>query len=220
MPVSRAGGSRDGLPSCRGAYGAGDVRPIRVAACVALIAALAMGAVPGLARPSTPTTPTDQGLYHEVELPAARGSLPAHLTLDTALRSAAVLEAGDALHDPADPQRAAGVRPRPSQPAEPRTVVVRSWQRDPNVSWYGPGFYGNRTACGQALTATLRGVAHRTLPCGTLVSFRNPENGRVITVPVVDRGPYVAGRTWDLTGGACVALDHCWTGALEWRLGR
>jgi rare lipoprotein A len=62
------------------------------------------------------------------------------------------------------------------------------------------------------------GVAHRTLPCGTMVTFRNPRNGREITVPVVDRGPYIAGRIWDLTGGACVALDHCWTGPVEWHL--
>ena len=46
------------------------------------------------------------------------------------------------------------------------------------------------------------GVAHRTLPCGTKVTFKNPDNGRTITVPVVDRGPYVSGRDWDLTGGA------------------
>lgn len=187
---------------------------------MAFIATLAMGAVPGLARPSSTTAPTDLGLFHEVEFPAARGSVLAPV-LDPTRRSAAALDAADALRDPADPPRpAAAVRPRPSQPAAAGSVAIGTWQRDPDVSWYGPGFYGSRTACGLDLTTTLHGVAHRTLPCGTLVSFRNPENGRVITVPVVDRGPYVAGRTWDLTGGACVALDHCWTGLLEWRLGR
>jgi len=44
-----------------------------------------------------------------------------------------------------------------------------------------------------------------------------PSNGRTITVPVVDRGPYVAGRQWDLTGGLCVALDHCYTGPIYWK---
>jgi hypothetical protein len=92
-----------------------------------------------------------------------------------------------------------------------------SWNYDSNVSWYGPGFYGNRTACGQTLTTSLMGVAHRTLACGTRVSFRNPSNGKVITVPVVDRGPYAAGRNWDLTGAACTALSHCYTGPLQWR---
>jgi rare lipoprotein A len=213
------GRRRDRLPQGRDSYRGDDVRPIRVAAWVALIATLALGAVPGLARPSSPTTPTDLGLFHEVELPAVRGSVPAP-TLDPAHRSESALDPSEPLRDPAAQRPAAvGIRPRPAQPAVPRAVAIRVWQRDREVSWYGPGFYGNRTACGQALTTRLRGVAHRTLPCGTLVSFRNPDNGRAVTVPVVDRGPYVAGRTWDLTGGACVALDACRTGPLEWRLG-
>mgnify|MGYP001557908336 CR=1 FL=1 len=67
------------------------------------------------------------------------------------------------------------------------------------------------------LTTSLLGVAHRSLPCGTLITFRNPANGRTLTVPVVDRGPYVYGRQWDLTGGACLALGHCYTGAFGWK---
>jgi rare lipoprotein A (peptidoglycan hydrolase) len=89
---------------------------------------------------------------------------------------------------------------------------------DSNVSWYGPGFYGNRTACGLAYTKTLLGVAHKSLPCGTLVTFRNSDNGRTKTVPVIDRGPYAAGRQWDLSGGLCVALDHCYTGKIYYRI--
>jgi len=46
------------------------------------------------------------------------------------------------------------------------------WRISPRVTWYGPGFYGNRTACGQRYTRHIVGVAHRTLPCGTLVQFR------------------------------------------------
>lgn len=94
--------------------------------------------------------------------------------------------------------------------------VQAAWQKDPEVSWYGPGFYGKRTACGLAYTKTIRGVAHRTLPCGTLVTFRWA--GKEATVPVIDRGPYVKGRSWDLSGGLCVYLEHCFTGPIEWRL--
>jgi len=65
------------------------------------------------------------------------------------------------------------------------------------ASWYGPGFYGNRTACGQTFTRELLGVAHRSLPCGTRLTLRY--RGRRITVRVVDRGPYVDGRDYDLT---------------------
>jgi rare lipoprotein A len=83
------------------------------------------------------------------------------------------------------------------------------------VSWYGPGFYGNRTACGLAYTRTIVGVAHRTLPCGTRVQFKN--GSRVVTTTVIDRGPYVAGRNWDLSAGLCTALAHCYTGNIQWR---
>ena len=90
------------------------------------------------------------------------------------------------------------------------------------MSWYGPGFYGNRTACGLAYTREILGVAHRSLPCGTLIEFR--WKGRSVVVPVIDRGPYVAGRQWDLSAGlACDpwhkygGLDHCFTGPIEWR---
>ena len=97
------------------------------------------------------------------------------------------------------------------------------WKTDPEISWYGPGFYGNRTACGEKLTTDLVGVASRTLACGTIVDFK--WNGKVIKVPVVDRGPYVSGRIFDLTGGACMAFSspahpkgHCFTGSIEYKV--
>jgi rare lipoprotein A (peptidoglycan hydrolase) len=62
---------------------------------------------------------------------------------------------------------------------------------------YGPGFWGSRTACGEALHRTTLGVAHRTLPCGTKVSIYY--RGRTVEVPVIDRGPYANGADWDLT---------------------
>jgi rare lipoprotein A (peptidoglycan hydrolase) len=74
------------------------------------------------------------------------------------------------------------------------------------ATWFGPGFYGQKTACGQTMTPVIVGVASRTLPCGTLVlvSYR----GHKLTVPVIDRGPYARnGATWDLTWGAASALS-------------
>ena len=70
------------------------------------------------------------------------------------------------------------------------------------ASWYA--LYGSRTACGQTLTAGTLGVAHKTLPCGTMVTFRY--GSREVTVPVIDRGPYAGGREWDLTGATAHAL--------------
>ena len=69
--------------------------------------------------------------------------------------------------------------------------------RPAEASWYGPGFWGNRTACGQVLRPGMLGVAHRGLPCGTEVKFRY--RGRTVRAPVIDRGPFAPGRRWDLT---------------------
>lgn len=73
------------------------------------------------------------------------------------------------------------------------------------ATWFGPGFYGQATACGQMLTPAVVGVANRTLPCGTLV--RVTYRGHVLVVPVLDRGPYANHADWDLTAGAAQALD-------------
>jgi rare lipoprotein A (peptidoglycan hydrolase) len=74
------------------------------------------------------------------------------------------------------------------------------------ATWFGPGFYGKKTACGQTLTPGVLGVANRTLPCGTLVKVTYA--GRTLTVPVLDRGPYShIGADWDLTAGAAQALS-------------
>jgi peptidoglycan lytic transglycosylase len=72
------------------------------------------------------------------------------------------------------------------------------------ATWFGPGFYGKQTACGQTLTPSVVGVANRTLPCGTLVKV--VYRGHTLTVPVVDRGPYAHHADWDLTAGAAQAL--------------
>src|SRR5204862_8265858 len=72
------------------------------------------------------------------------------------------------------------------------------------ASWYGPGLYGGGVACGGTLEPGTLGVANRTLPCGTKVTLHY--HGRQVTVPVIDRGPYVAGRDYDLTGATRARL--------------
>jgi rare lipoprotein A len=72
------------------------------------------------------------------------------------------------------------------------------------ATWFGPGFYGRKTACGQTLTPGVVGVANRTLPCGTLVKVTYSAHS--ITLPVLDRGPYSHIADWDLTAGAAHAL--------------
>jgi rare lipoprotein A len=77
------------------------------------------------------------------------------------------------------------------------------------ATWYGPGFYGRTTACGIRMTRKLLGVAHRKLPCGAQVALTY--KGKAITVPVVDRGPFKRGRSWDLTSAAASALGFAYT---------
>ncbi len=75
------------------------------------------------------------------------------------------------------------------------------------ASWYGGG---GGLACGGWLTSSTMGVANKTLPCGTLVTLRYA--GRSVRVPVIDRGPYVAGREFDLTQATKQALGFGDTG--------
>lgn len=84
--------------------------------------------------------------------------------------------------------------------------------RPAHASWYGPGLYGNRTACGRTLGAGTLGTAHRWLSCGTRVTFRH--GGRSVTVPVIDRGPYVGGREFDLTAATKHRLGFGSTGTV------
>jgi hypothetical protein len=76
--------------------------------------------------------------------------------------------------------------------------------RPAGASYYGPGLYGNGVACGGTLWPDTLGVANKTLPCGTMVKLRY--RGRSVTVPVIDRGPYVAGRSYDLTAATKARL--------------
>ena len=74
------------------------------------------------------------------------------------------------------------------------------------ASYYGPGFFGHKTACGPILTRLSYWIAHKSLPCGTRVKVTNRANGRSIVVRVEDRGPYVRSRIVDLTVAAAGAL--------------
>jgi rare lipoprotein A len=92
----------------------------------------------------------------------------------------AILQSGSGL-------RAAGASP---------TVTVTVY-RTARATLYGPGFYGKRTACGVKLTRSTIGLANRTLRCGEHVSVYF--QGRTLSVPVIDRGPYANGADFDLT---------------------
>src|SRR5437879_1817938 len=98
-----------------------------------------------------------------------------------------------------------GIRPRM---LHGHVVVFRAVQ----ASYYGPGLYGSRLACGGTLTPGKLGVANKTLPCGTRVTLRY--HGRSVTVSVIDRGPYVGGRVYDLTAATRSKLGFGSTGTV------
>ena len=115
------------------------------------------------------------------------------------------------------PRRFATPEPTPVPTVAPTPVPAVVAARDGGVlitaSWYGPGFYENRLPCWQWLAANSLpiqflpdtwGVAHKTLPCGTMLVLTHGPN--TITVPVVDRGPYVAGREIDMSPRIKAAL--------------
>ncbi|UGS36345.1 septal ring lytic transglycosylase RlpA family protein [Capillimicrobium parvum] len=81
------------------------------------------------------------------------------------------------------------------------------------ASAYGPGLFGNPLACGGTFTPATIGVAHKTLPCGAALTLRY--HGRSVRAHVVDRGPFVAGREFDLTWATKARLGHPGMGWIE-----
>ena len=70
------------------------------------------------------------------------------------------------------------------------------------VSWYGPGFVGHLTSDGETFNPNELTAASKTLPIGSRVRVTNPDNGRSVVVRINDRGPYVRGRSLDLSSAA------------------
>lgn len=93
-----------------------------------------------------------------------------------------------------------------SAPERRSTSKPRGTGRSALASAYGPGLYGNLTACGSVLTTGSNLVAHKTLPCGTRLTVTS--NGRSVTTVVGDRGPYSGGREFDLGPGVWSALGY------------
>jgi rare lipoprotein A len=70
-------------------------------------------------------------------------------------------------------------------------------------SWYGPGFDGRLTASGSRYNQHGLTAAHKTLPFGTRLRVCLK---RCAVVTVNDRGPYIHGRSLDLSKGAADAI--------------
>jgi rare lipoprotein A (peptidoglycan hydrolase) len=83
---------------------------------------------------------------------------------------------------------------------------------------YSPSAAHPRTACGQPFTATTEGVAHPVLPCGVRIYIRF--HGSEVLTQVIDRGPNVPGRAFDITKALANRLDLHGTQTVQWRFAR
>lgn len=83
---------------------------------------------------------------------------------------------------------------------------------------YGPTPSHRRTDCGEPFTAQTQGVAHPELPCGVKIYIRF--HGKEVLTQVVDRGPYVPGRDFDITKALADRLGLHGTQTIQWRYAR
>jgi hypothetical protein len=74
------------------------------------------------------------------------------------------------------------------------------------ASWYGEWHHGRPTASGEPFDSEALTAAHLSLPLGACVEVTHLANGRQVFVRVNDRGPYVPGRTIDLSQRAAAEL--------------
>jgi rare lipoprotein A (peptidoglycan hydrolase) len=137
---------------------------------------------------------------------ATSAALAAVLTVGFALPAAAATGTSNGGATTAPP-------PEQSQPSGDSQDAQWANYRRVKATWYGPGFFGNRTACGKRLTRTIQGVAHKRLPCGTKVALRY--RGRTVVVPVIDRGPFAHGADYDLTQATARSLGMAHTTRLH-----
>lgn len=86
------------------------------------------------------------------------------------------------------------------------------------ASWYGPGYYGRRTASGEIYTGNDFTAAHNSLPLNTYVRVINLENGKSVIVRINDRGPFVRGRIIDLSYAAAKEIGMIEKGTAPVRL--
>ena len=108
----------------------------------------------------------------------------------------------------------AAILPPPKLKPVPAVVRVLTGE----ASWYGPGFYGNRTANGEIYRPGTMTAAHRTLPFGTKVRVTNLWNGRKAVIRINDRGPFVDHRVIDLGHGAASHLGLTASGIAQVKL--
>ncbi len=97
------------------------------------------------------------------------------------------------------------IKPGQSSQAEDSGLADQSLEGQ--ASWYGPGFYGQKTTSGDVLQKGTMTAAHSSLPMGTEVKVTRLDTNESVIVEINDRKPYKEGTLIDLAQGAAEAID-------------
>ena len=121
-------------------------------------------------------------------------------------------------------------RPAPAPPpplvlpgdraAEPAHCYTDSGEPYVKASWYGPGLTGQKTTSGEVYNPRALTAASKTLPIGSEVKVTNPENGKSVNVRINDRGPFVPGRSLDLSQRAAEKIGVIHKGVARVKVSR
>ncbi len=105
-------------------------------------------------------------------------------------------------------------------PAAPRAVAMPHIgdEETGTASWYGYPYHGRRAANGEIYDMEKLTAAHCTMPFGTILEVTNLGNGRVVTVRITDRGPFVGNRIIDLSKAAARQIQMIGPGIAKVRL--
>lgn len=102
-------------------------------------------------------------------------------------------------------------------PQYPQTFFKTSKNFSGLASWYGIPFHGRLTANGERYNMYDLTAAHKTLKLGTYLEITNLYNNKKIIVKVNDRGPYIRGRSLDLSYGAAKELGFVNRGLIKYK---
>jgi rare lipoprotein A (peptidoglycan hydrolase) len=201
--------------------------PFRVAAALALLATVGVGGTATAAAPHASATPTATAAVGSLHITKTAVNARGHPTVESkALFVVAAKTTVRVYRTAIDSQHRLWYLVHvDSRPGWIAGWLTKAAPPKPVSTWHaaiassfgiGDGLVGNRMACGSQLTTAVMAVAHRTLPCGTLVRIR--VGSRLVVARVMDRGPFTPGRTFDLAPAVCRALASC-DGAfkIEWQ---
>ena len=168
-------------------------------------------------------TALEATLEVEESLSVAYQEQVSHLRSEVASITAALEETQAEMKAVHEDNASLAAKLKAAEVARERAAVTPSRSTAPSggwssakVSWYGPGFYGRTTASGAVLTQGMMNVAHKSMAFGTKIQFEY--NGKTATAVVNDRGPFIAGRVFDLGPGTAAALGFSGVGTVRYRV--